>query len=162
MTAVANTHHDDDEVGCCGSPLPTELPDFPNARVITVVAGVLIDKDGRILLAQRPEGKSMASLWEFPGGKVDTGETPEYALVRELSEELGILTCTDCLQPLTFASHAYEDFHLLMPVFALRKWRGTITPHEGQKLAWAKLNELADYDMPPADKPLIPILFDLL
>jgi len=161
MTAATHTHHDD-EVGCCGHALPTTLPDFPNARVITVAAGVLIDADKRILLAQRPAGKPMAGLWEFPGGKIGAGETPEFALVRELHEELGILTCTDCLQPLTFASHAYDDFHLLMPVFAIRKWRGTPTPQEGQQLVWARLNELGNYDMPPADKPLIPLLFDLL
>lgn len=151
-----------DEVGCCGQPLPTELPEFPNARVVTVVAGILIDGDGRILLAQRPEGKAMAGLWEFPGGKIEQGETPEYALVRELQDELGIITCTDCLQPLTFASHAYDDFHLLMPVFALRKWRHEPQGLEGQKLAWVKLGDLKNYPMPPADKPLIPLLFDLL
>ena len=104
----------------------------------------------------------MAGLWEFPGGKVHDGETPEYALVRELHEELGILTCTDCLQPLTFASHSYDDFHLLMPTFALRKWRETVEAKEGQELAWVKLTDMSDYDMPPADRPLIPILFDLL
>jgi len=151
-----------DEVGCCGQPLPTELPEFVNTRVVTVVAGVLIDADGRILLAQRPEGKAMAGLWEFPGGKIENGETPEYALVRELHDELGIITCTDCLQPLTFASHAYDDFHLLMPVFALRKWRHEAQGLEGQKLAWVRLSELNTYDMPPADKPLIPLLWDLL
>ncbi|NBX65836.1 MAG: 8-oxo-dGTP diphosphatase MutT [Proteobacteria bacterium] len=161
MTAQPEHHHDD-EVGCCGKPLPTELPEFPNARVVTVVAGILIDGRGRILLTQRPPGKSMAGLWEFPGGKINTGETPEYALVREMQEELGIITCTDCLQPLTFASHAYEDFHLLMPVFACRKWRGEPQGREGQNLAWASLQQLSSYDMPPADKPLIPLLFDLL
>lgn len=162
MAAQPDSHHADDETGCCGKPLPTELPVFPNARVVTVVAGVLIDVDGRVLLAQRPEGKAMAGLWEFPGGKVAAGETPEYALVRELHEELGILTCTDCLQPLTFASHAYPDFHLLMPVFACRKWRGTLTPREGQKLAWVRVAQMSAYDMPPADKPLVPLLHDLL
>ncbi len=162
MTAQPAPHHHDDETGCCGKPLPTDLPPFPNARVVTVVAGVLIDADRRILLAQRPEGKPMAGLWEFPGGKINAGETPEYALVREFSEELGIITCTDCLQPLTFASHAYPDFHLLMPVFACRKWRGTPEGREGQKLAWATLHQLSSYDMPPADKPLIPMLFDLI
>lgn len=151
-----------DEIGCCGKPLPTALPAFPNARVLVVVAGILIDADGRILLAQRPKGKAMAGLWEFPGGKIEQGETPEYALIREFKDELGIITCTDCLQPLTFASHAYDDFHLLMPVFACRKWRGDPQGLEGQQLAWARLNQLNDYPMPPADKPLIPILFDLL
>lgn len=151
-----------DEIGCCGQPLPTSLPEFPNARVVTVVAGILIDQDNRILLAQRPAGKAMAGLWEFPGGKIEPGETPEYALVRELNDELGIMTCTDCLQPLTFASHAYDDFHLLMPVFALRKWRYEPTGREGQALAWVKLGDLKNYEMPPADKPLVPMLFDLL
>ena len=162
MSAQPAGLHTDDDAGCCGKPLPTDLPAFPNARVVTVVAGVLIDADRRILLAQRPAGKSMAGLWEFPGGKIAAGETPEYALVRELHEELGIITCTDCLQPLTFASHAYPDFHLLMPVFACRKWRGIPTPQEGQRLVWARLGELSSYDMPPADKPLVPLLFDLL
>lgn len=161
-TAHDHTHHDDDEIGCCGHPLPTNLPAAPNVRVVSVVAVVLIDADGRILLTQRPMGKSMAGLWEFPGGKMAAGETPEYALVREMYEELGILTCTDCLQPLCFASHAYDDFHLLMPVFACRKWRGTPMSKEGQEMAWVTLNQVADYPMPPADKPLIPLLFDLL
>ncbi|MCB1537359.1 MAG: 8-oxo-dGTP diphosphatase MutT [Rhodospirillales bacterium] len=152
----------DDHTGCCGKPLPYDLPPFPNARVVTVVAGILIDGQNRILLAQRPAGKAMAGLWEFPGGKIEPGETPEYALVRELKDELGIITCTDCLQPLTFASHAYPDFHLLMPVFAIRKWRGEPQGCEGQKLVWATLRELDGYDMPPADRPLIPMLFDLL
>lgn len=151
-----------DDLGCCGEPLPYDLPEFPNARVVTVVAGILIDDQNRVLIARRPAGKPMAGLWEFPGGKIAAGETPEYALVREMNEELGIITCTDCLQPLTFASHAYDDFHLLMPVFACRKWRYDVTPKEGQELAWVKLAQLRDYDMPPADKPLIPLLFDLI
>ncbi|MDO5621771.1 MAG: 8-oxo-dGTP diphosphatase MutT [Paracoccus sp. (in: a-proteobacteria)] len=131
-------------------------------RVVLVAAVALIDPDGRVLLAQRPEGKSMAGLWEFPGGKVEPGETPEAALIRELHEELGIGTWTSCLAPLTFASHAYEDFHLLMPVFACRRWEGTPQPREGQKLAWARVDQLRDYPMPPADLPLIPVLRDLL
>jgi 8-oxo-dGTP diphosphatase len=122
----------------------------------------LIDVDGRVLLAQRPEGKSMAGLWEFPGGKVEPGETPEAALVRELNEELGIDTWSSCLAPLTFASHSYDDFHLLMPVFACRKWDGIPTPQEGQKLAWVAPNKMRDYPMPPADVPLIAMLRDLL
>lgn len=131
-------------------------------KTILVSAVALIDVDGRILLAQRPEGKSMAGRWEFPGGKVEPGETPEAALIRELDEELGINTWRSCLAPLTFASHGYDDFHLLMPVFACRKWEGTPQPKEGQTLAWARVSELRDYPMPPADIPLIAMLRDLL
>lgn len=131
-------------------------------KIVLVSAVALIDADGRVLLAQRPEGKSMAGLWEFPGGKVEAGETPEAALVRELKEELGIDTWQSCLAPLTFASHAYSDFHLLMPLFACRKWQGTATPREGQTLAWVRPAALRDYPMPPADLPLIPILRDWL
>ena len=131
-------------------------------KTVLVSAVALIDVDGRILLAQRPKGKSMAGLWEFPGGKVETGETPEAALIRELEEELGINTWQSCLAPLTFASHGYEDFHLLMPVFACRKWEGTPQPKEGQTLAWARAGELRNYPMPPADIPLIAMLRDLL
>lgn len=131
-------------------------------RTVLVSAVALIDIDGRILLAQRPEGKSMAGLWEFPGGKVEQGETPEAALVRELEEEIGVNTWKSCLAPLTFASHAYDDFHLLMPLFACRKWEGTPTPREGQTLKWARVSELRDYPMPPADIPLIAMLRDLL
>ncbi|WP_318010672.1 8-oxo-dGTP diphosphatase MutT [Celeribacter litoreus] len=131
-------------------------------KSVLVSAVALIDVEGRVLLAQRPEGKSMAGLWEFPGGKIEAGETPEAALVRELHEELGIETWDSCLSPLTFASHSYDDFHLLMPLFACRKWSGIPTPREGQTLKWARANELRDYPMPPADIPLIPILRDLL
>jgi 8-oxo-dGTP diphosphatase len=131
-------------------------------KTILVSAVALIDPDGRILLAQRPEGKSMAGLWEFPGGKVEQGETPEAALVRELHEELGIETWNSCLAPLSFASHSYDDFHLLMPLFACRKWSGTPTPREGQVLKWARVNQLRDFPMPPADIPLIPVLRELL
>ena len=131
-------------------------------KTILVSAVALIDPDGRILLAQRPEGKSMAGLWEFPGGKVELGETPEAALVRELHEELGIETWNSCLAPLSFASHSYDDFHLLMPLFACRKWSGTPTPREGQVLKWARVNQLRDFPMPPADIPLIPVLRELL
>lgn len=131
-------------------------------KIVLVSAVALIDVDGRVLLAQRPEGKSMAGLWEFPGGKVEPGESPEAALIRELKEELGIDTWQSCLAPLTFASHAYADFHLLMPLFACRKWDGTPRGREGQVLKWAPANELAGYPMPPADIPLIPILRDWL
>lgn len=131
-------------------------------RTLLVSAVALIDPDGRVLLAQRPEGKSLAGLWEFPGGKVEPGETPEAALIRELKEELDIDTWTSCLAPLTFASHSCPDFHLLMPLFACRRWQGTVRPVEGQKLAWVKPNALRDYPMPPADLPLIPILRDWL
>jgi 8-oxo-dGTP diphosphatase len=129
-------------------------------KIILVSAVALIDVDGRILLAQRPEGKSMAGLWEFPGGKVEPGETPEAALVRELHEELGIETWDSCLAPLTFASHSYPEFHLLMPLFACRKWDGIPQSREGQALAWVRARDLRDYPMPPADEPLIPILRD--
>lgn len=131
-------------------------------KMVLVSAVALIDVDGRVLMAQRPEGKSMAGLWEFPGGKVEMGETPEMALIRELHEELGIATWESCLAPLTFASHAYDDFHLLMPLFACRKWEGQPQGKEGQVLKWVKPNALRDLPMPPADVPLIPILRDLL
>lgn len=131
-------------------------------KLLLVSAVALIDRDGRILLAQRPEGKSLAGLWEFPGGKVEPGETPEAALIRELQEELGIDTKASCLAPLTFASHSYEDFHLLMPLFACRRWEGIPEAREGQTLAWVMPNRLRDYPMPPADLPLIPILRDWL
>ncbi|MEM7723479.1 MAG: (deoxy)nucleoside triphosphate pyrophosphohydrolase [Pseudomonadota bacterium] len=129
-------------------------------KVVLVSAVALIDTDGRVLLAQRPEGKSMAGLWEFPGGKVEAGETPEVALIRELQEELGIDTWASCLAPLTFASHSYDNFHLLMPLFACRKWQGIPRSKEGQTLAWVRPNALRDYPMPAADIPLIPILRD--
>jgi len=131
-------------------------------KVILVSAVALIDRDGRVLLAQRPEGKAMAGLWEFPGGKVEPDETPEAALIRELHEELGIDTWRSCLAPLTFASHRYDDFHLLMPLFACRKWEGQPHAKEGQALKWVRARDLRDYPMPPADIPLIPILRDWL
>ena len=131
-------------------------------KMILVSAVALIDRDGRVLLAQRPKGKSMAGLWEFPGGKVEKGETPEAALVRELHEELGIETWDSCMAPLTFASHKYEDFHLLMPLFACRKWSGIVQAKEGQSLKWVLAKDLSKYPMPAADLPLIPILRDWL
>ncbi len=125
-----------------------------------MAAVALIDPDGRILLAQRPEGKSMAGLWEFPGGKIEAGETPEVALIRELQEELGIDTWESCLAPLTFASHKYDDFHLLMPLFACRKWKGIPHGKEGQALRWVRSSNLREYPMPPADVPLVAMLRD--
>lgn len=130
--------------------------------ITLVVACALIDADNRILLAQRPKGKAMAGLWEFPGGKIDHGETPEAALIRELREELSIETKEACLAPLTFASHAYDTFHLLMPLYICRRWWGTAQPREGQTLKWVRANALRDYPMPAADLPLIPALQDLL
>jgi 8-oxo-dGTP diphosphatase len=131
-------------------------------KLVLVVAVALVDTDGRVLLAQRPPGRSMAGLWEFPGGKVEPGEAPEAALIRELHEELAIDVKASCLAPLTFASHAYDDFHLLMPLYVCRRWNGIVTAREGQQLAWVYPNRLAEYPMPAADKPLIPILLDLL
>jgi len=131
-------------------------------KTILVSAVALIDIDGRVLLGQRPEGKPMSGMWEFPGGKVESSETPEQALIRELEEELGINTWASCLAPLTFASHRYEDFHLLMPLFACRKWEGVPHPREGQNLRWVRPTEMYAYPMPPADLPLIPILRDWL
>lgn len=130
--------------------------------VTLVVAVALIDVDGRVLLAQRPEGKPMAGLWEFPGGKMHAGESPEGALIRELREELGIDTHESCLAPLTFASYRYEDFHLLMPLYVCRRWQGMVSAREGQRLAWVRAERLDRYAMPPADRPLIPVLKDLL
>jgi 8-oxo-dGTP diphosphatase len=130
--------------------------------ILLVVAAALIDVDGRVLIAQRPEGRSMAGLWEFPGGKVGPDESPEAALVRELKEELSIEVCETCVAPFTFASHAYEKFHLLMPLYLCRRWEGEIHPREGQSVKWVRAAKLRDYPMPPADLPLIPMLFDLL
>jgi len=131
-------------------------------RLLLVAACALIDADGRILLAQRPEGKALAGLWEFPGGKVEPGETPEACLIREMEEELGITTKEACLAPLTFASHTYDDFHLLMPLYVCRRYQGIPAGREGQAIKWVRAKDLRDYPMPPADEPLIPILQDLL
>ena len=131
-------------------------------KIVTVAACALVDADGRVLLAQRPEGKPMAGLWEFPGGKVETGETPEQTLIRELEEELGIVVKEACLAPLTFASHSYPDFHLLMPLYICRRWDGTAIAKEGQNLKWVRPNRLRDYPMPPADVPLVAHLTTLL
>jgi len=131
-------------------------------RLLLVAACALVDADGRVLLAQRPEGKQLAGLWEFPGGKVEPGETPEQCIIRELHEEIGIETDVPCLAPLTFASHSYDDFHLLMPLFVCRRFRGIAQPREGQALKWVRPKQMRDYPMPPADAPLIPFLIDLL
>ena len=135
------------------------MSDLPT---ILVAAVALFDTDGRVLIAQRPEGKSMAGLWEFPGGKVEKHETPEAALIRELKEELAVDTVENCLAPFTFASHAYDDFHLLMPLYVCRKWEGGVTPMENQQIKWVMPMRLGDYPMPPADKPLIAMLRDYL
>jgi 8-oxo-dGTP diphosphatase len=132
------------------------------SKLVLVAACALIDPDGRVLLAERPAGKSMAGLWEFPGGKVEPGERPEETLIRELEEELGIVVREPCLAPLTFASHTYPDFHLLMPLYVCRRWEGIVTPMEGQRLAWVRPNKLREYKMPPADEPLISHLTTLL
>ena len=129
---------------------------------VLVVAVALIDADGRVLLCRRPAGKAMAGLWEFPGGKVEPGETPEAALIRELVEEIGIDVSENCLAPFTFASHAYDDFHLLMPLYVCRVWDGIVRPREGQAVKWVRPQRLADYAMPPADAPLAAMLRDLL
>lgn len=134
----------------------------PSKPILLVVACALVDSDSRVLLAQRPEGKALAGLWEFPGGKVEAGESPEETLIRELREEIGIETKVECLAPLTFASHTYESFHLLMPLFVCRRFQGIPEPREGQVLKWVRPLKMRDYPMPPADEPLIPFLIDLL
>jgi 8-oxo-dGTP diphosphatase len=137
-----------------------------NPRLVLVAACVLIDPDKRVLIAERPAGKSMAGLWEFPGGKVEPGERPEETIIREMQEELGVTIKEACLAPFIFASHSYEDFHLLMPLYLCRRWEGIVTPVEGQRTAWVRVKDLAregnPYPMPPADQPLIPMLRDLL
>ena len=146
--------------------MPITAPDsvgtVDDVPITLVVAVALVDVDGRVLIAQRPEGKTMAGLWEFPGGKVDPGETPEQALIRELQEELGIDVTENCLAPFTFASHRYDDFHLLMPLYVCRVWDGVVAAREGQTLKWVRVLDLKDYPMPPADIPLIAMLRDLL
>jgi len=131
-------------------------------NILLVVACALVDADRRVLIAQRPEGKTFAGLWEFPGGKVEEGESPEAALIRELEEELGVSTRTACLAPLTFTSHSYENFHLMMPLYVCRKWQGTPWPREHSALKWVRPQRLREYPMPPADEPLIAPLCDLL
>ncbi len=138
------------------------MSDGAGLPTLLVVAVALVDRDGRVLLAERPQGKQMAGMWEFPGGKVAPGETPEAALIRELDEELGVDVEASCLAPFTFASHTYESFHLLMPLYVCRVWQGRPEGREGQRLAWARPNEMARYPMPPADKPLVAMLRDLL
>ncbi len=133
-----------------------------SVKLVLVAACALIDADGRVLIAKRPEGKSMAGLWEFPGGKIETGERPEQSLIRELKEELGIIVKEECLAPLTFASHRYPDFHLLMPLYVCRRWEGFVAAQEGQRLKWVRPTELRDYPMPPADEPLISHLTTLI
>lgn len=132
------------------------------SQLVLVAACALVDADGRVLIAQRPQGKPMAGLWEFPGGKVEDGERPEQTLIRELKEELGITVIEDCLAPLTFASHVYPDFDLLMPLYVCRRWEGTVRATESQCLAWVRPNKLRDYEMPPADVPLVSHLMTLL
>jgi len=139
-----------------------KAPEPAAKRLLLVAACALVDADGRVLIAQRPPGKQLAGLWEFPGGKVEPGETPEQCLVRELSEEIGVTTKVACLAPLTFASHSYDDFHLLMPLYVCRRFEGVATPREGQSLKWVRPRQMRDYPMPPADAPLIPALIDLL
>jgi 8-oxo-dGTP diphosphatase len=138
------------------------MQDTAMKHILLVVAAALVDRDNRVLLAQRPQGKSLAGLWEFPGGKLNANETPEQALVRELHEELGIEVCLTCLAPFTFASHTYETFHLLMPLYVCRNWEGDLRPREGQVIKWVRPSALTEYPMPPADVPLIPLLRDLL
>ena len=135
---------------------------LPPVKTVWVSAVALVDADGRVLLAQRPAGKSMAGLWEFPGGKIEDGESPEQALVRELKEELGIDTSGSCLAPVTFASHRYESFHLMMPLYVCRVWQGTVMAREGQNLVWAYPKDFDKYPMPPADIPLVPVIRELL
>jgi 8-oxo-dGTP diphosphatase len=149
--------------GCAGDvPAGWSVAAAAPARMLLVVAAALVDDDNRVLIAQRPPGKPMAGLWEFPGGKLRTGETPEAALQRELREELGIDISAACLAPFTFASHRYPEFHLLMPVYLCRRWHGTPQPQEGQRLAWVRPLRLAEYPMPPADVPLVAMLRDFL
>lgn len=146
----------------CDEALKQPRPDKPDLPIVLVAAAALVDADGRVLIAQRPEGKAMAGLWEFPGGKVDDGESPEFALMRELEEELGIETRPTCFFPIAFASHSYDDFHLLMPLFVCRHWRGDVNMHEHQAMKWVRPQDMHDYPMPAADIPLVAALRDLL
>ena len=141
---------------------PSSVQHVVSVKLVLVAACALVDTDGRVLIAQRPAGRPMAGLWEFPGGKVEADERPEDTLMRELKEELGIVVDETCLAPLAFASHSYPDFHLLMPLYVCRRWQGTVTALEGQKLAWVRPNRLRDYPMPPADEPLVSHLMTLL
>ncbi len=156
---MPTTGADPADRGCWSVPEP---PADPGKPIVLVAAVALIDPDGRVLLARRPAGKAMAGLWEFPGGKVAPGETPEAALIRELAEELGIDVTISCLAPFAFASHDYEDFHLLMPLYVCRVWQGAVTAREGQELKWLRPNAMRDYPMPPADQPLVALIRDLL
>lgn len=146
----------------CAEALDLPCPESPELPNILVAAAALVDTDGRVLLAQRPEGKNMAGLWEFPGGKVNKNETPAFALMRELEEELGIITRPCCFSPIGFASHSYDTFHLLMPLFVCRVWRGTVTPQEGQEIKWVYPADIYNYSMPDADLPLVGALQELL
>lgn len=146
----------------CEEALDLPPPECPKKPVLFVVAAAILDADGRVLIAQRPEGKSMAGLWEFPGGKVGDGEAPEFALMRELKEELDIDTRPCCFSPIAFASHAYDDFHLVMPLFVCRVWKGRVQGREGQAFKWVRPVDLYDYPMPDADKPLVAQLQELL
>jgi 8-oxo-dGTP diphosphatase len=160
MAAIAA---DSDPEGCAGDvPAGWSAPAAEPVRTVLVAAAALLDDDDRVLIARRPAGKPMAGLWEFPGGKVAMGETPEAALARELAEELGIDIAAACLAPLAFASHRYPEFHLLMPLYLCRRWRGTPSAREGQELAWVRPMRLGDYPMPPADRPLVALLRDYL
>ena len=141
---------------------PSAVRNLVSVKLVLVAACALVDTDGRVLIAQRPVGRPMAGLWEFPGGKIEAGERPEDTLMRELKEELGIVVDEACLAPLAFASHSYPDFHLLMPLYVCRRWQGTVTALEGQELAWVRPNRLRDYPMPPADEPLVSHLMTLL
>lgn len=163
-TSTAATAADATAAGGCAGDVPAgwSAPASSPARILLVAAAALVDDDGRVLVAQRPPGKSMAGLWEFPGGKLREGETPEAALVRELAEELGIDISAACLAPFAFASHRYPEFHLLMPLYLCRRWRGMPAPREGQVLAWVRPLRLAGYPMPPADVPLVAMLRDYL
>jgi len=146
----------------CAEHLDKPKPQAPDLPIVLVAAGALVDPQGRVLIAQRPEGKSMAGLWEFPGGKVKDGEPPEFALMRELEEELGIETRPGCFWPVAFASHSYDDFHLLMPLFACRMWRGIPKPLEHKALEWVRPLDMGEYPMPEADIPLVAMLRDVL